>query len=123
MARWSRQGGLIRIILNLARDPQHSTLPPVWQQEAVPSVGELIPGHPLSVGEKAREGGVFRARERDGETEGGRKKKKANEIEREYIYNSVNASFHTVLLQIESPEYIFYFVAIYWRSDSFPESI
>ena len=81
----------------------------------MPSVGELIPGHPLSVGEKAREGVVFRAREREGwrDGEGGGNKKKGNEIEREYIYNSVNASFHTVLLQIESPESIFYFVAIY----------
>lgn len=29
---------------------------PLWL-EAEPSVGELIPGHPLSVGERAREGG------------------------------------------------------------------
>lgn len=40
------------------------------------------------------------------------------------MYNSVTASYHTVMFQIESLEYIpVYFVAIYWQSDSFPESI
>lgn len=73
----------------------------------MPSVGEPIPGHPLSVGESAREGGRCKG-------ERGKKQDDRLEREREMICNSINASHHSALCQMESFEYISgYFVAVY----------
>lgn len=70
----------------------------------MPSVGAHIPGHPLSVGESVREGGES----------GEGRETVDHRLVRENLSNSINASYRTVLFQIEPLECIsVYFLAIY----------
>lgn len=70
----------------------------------MPSVGAHIPGHPLSVGESVREGGES----------GEGRETVHHRLVRENLSNSINASYGTVLFQIEPLECIYvYFLAIY----------
>ncbi len=89
----------------LARDPSSAYCPCL----AVGSSAVSRRAHsrsPTLCGRESKRG--RRVQEREGD------KVKRQTRERKHIYNSINASYHTVLFQIESLEYIsVYFVAIY----------
>lgn len=55
-----------------------------WLSEALQSVGEQIPGHPLSVGESARESGECR-RERKAEPDDRLQRERVRVRERQYL--------------------------------------